>query len=284
MTQHTPGDLGADDRFVRVDDGDIHVVEDGRPGTPAVVLIHGSAGSTAWWDPVIPALAGACRVIRVDLLGHGRSPGPPADYSIPAHARRVGAVLDQLGAGRVTVVGHSMGSMVATALAEQRPDQVTALTLIDMAPSLDAAPPESLPVRLLMTRFPGGLLWHLRSEATIRKAMSSAFARPVDIPGAIIDAAVGMTHHALAGTARGALHYMGKQSLPDRLTPLGIPLLVIFGTEDARYPSPSADAYRAVPDAHVELLPGVGHTPMMEDPQATSTLLLELATTAGHPT
>jgi len=172
---------------------------------------------------------------------------------------------------------------VATALAEQRPDKVAALALIDMGPSLDAATPEGLLVRLLLARFPGRLLWRLRTEATIRKALSSAFTRPVDIPGAIIEAALGMTHRALAATARGSLDYMRQQSLPDRLAALGIPVLVIFGTEDARYPCSSAAAYRAVPGARVELLPGVGHTPMMEDPQATSTLLLDFAAAAGRP-
>jgi pimeloyl-ACP methyl ester carboxylesterase len=217
MAKDMPGDPGADGRFVRLADGDMHLVEDGRPGTPALLLIHGSAGSTAWWDPVVPALAGACRVIRVDLLGHGRSSSPARGYDIPAHADRVGAALDRLGAGRVAVIGHSMGCMVATALAEQRPDRVAGLALIDMGPSLDAASPEGLLVRLLLAQFPGRLLWRLRSEATIRKAMRSAFTRPVDIPGTIIEAALGMTHRALAGTARGSNDYMRQQSLPDRL-------------------------------------------------------------------
>src|SRR5215469_5948083 len=112
-------------------------------------------------------------------------------------AGRVRAALDRLGAGRVTVIGHSMGCMVATALAEQRPDKVAALALIDMGPSLDAAMPEGLLVRLLLARFPGRLLWRLRSEATIRKAMRSAVTRPVDISATIIEATLGMTHPAL---------------------------------------------------------------------------------------
>ena len=282
MADDMPGDPGTGARFVRLDDGDMHMVEDGKPGAPGLLLIHGSAGSTAWWDPVVPALAGACRVIRVDLLGHGRSSSPAGGYGILAQARRVGATLDRLGAGRVTAVGHSMGCMVATALAEQRPDKVAALVLIDMGPSLDAAIPEGLLVRLLLARFPGRLLWRLRSEATIRTAMRSAFARPTDVPGAIIEATLGMTHQALAGTARGSEDYLRQQSLPARLTALGVPVLVIFGTEDARYPSSSAAAYRVVPGARVELLPGVGHTPMMEDPQTTGTLLLEFATAAGR--
>jgi pimeloyl-ACP methyl ester carboxylesterase len=283
MAQDLPGDPGADGRFVPLADGDLRVVEDGRPDAPGVLLIHGSAGSTAWWDPVVPALAGACRVIRVDLLGHGRSSSAAGGYDIPAHARRVGAALDRLGAGPVTVIGHSMGCLVATALAEQRPDQVAALALIDMGPSLDAAMPDGVLVRLLLARFPGRLLWRLRNEATIRKALRSAFTRPVDLPGAIIEAALGMTHHALAGTARGSEAYMRQQSLPGRLAALGVPVLVIFGAEDARYPSSSsAAAYRAVPGARVELLPGVGHTPMMEDPQATATLLLNFAEAASR--
>ena len=282
MTEDMPGDPGADGRFVRLADGDMHLVEDGRPGTPALLLIHGSAGSTAWWDPVVPALAGACRVIRVDLLGHGRSSSPARGYDIPAHAGRVGAALDRLGVGRVPVIGHSMGCMVATALAEQRPDMVAGLALIDMGPSLDAASPDGLLVRLLLTQFPGRLLWRLRSEATIRKAMRSAFTarRP---PRCHHRGRAGNDPPRPRGDSPRIHDYMRQQSLPDRLAALGVPVLVIFGTEDARYPSSSAAAYRVVPGARVELLPGVGHTPMMEDPQATGTLLLEFAAAAAHP-
>jgi pimeloyl-ACP methyl ester carboxylesterase len=74
---------------------------------------------------------------------------------------------------------------------------------------------------------------------------------------------------------------MRQRSLPDRLAALGLPVLVIFGAEDQRWRSSSAAAYLTVPGAHVELLPGVGHTPMMEDPQATATLLLEFAAATG---
>ena len=73
MTEHMSGEPDADDRFVHLDDGDMHVVQDGKPGAPALLLIHGSAGSLASWDAVVPSLAGAFRVIRVDLLGCGRS-------------------------------------------------------------------------------------------------------------------------------------------------------------------------------------------------------------------
>jgi pimeloyl-ACP methyl ester carboxylesterase len=283
VAEHMPGDPGAGDRLVRLDDGVMHVVEDGQPCAPAVLLIHGLGASTTWWDPVIPPLAGACRVIRVDLAGHGRSSSPAGGYDIAAQARRAGAVLDRLGAGQVMAIGHSTGGCVATALAEQRPSLVAALALIDIGPDLDAYPDQGLLGRLLLAPLPGRLLWRLRTEATIRKALASAFTRPIDIPGALIADTLGMTHRALAATSRASDDYLVQRGLPARLTALDLPLLVIFGADDHRCRSSSAEAYRVVPGARVELLPGVGHTPMQEDPQTTSKLLLDFAAAAGHP-
>src|SRR5690606_36641935 len=109
-------------------DGELHVVQDGPPDAPALVLVHGFTASSRSWDLVIPALAQRYRVIRVDLLGHGRSARPVgAGYAIPDQARRLGEVLDRLGVGRAVVVGHSTGGSVATALAEARPELVAAL-------------------------------------------------------------------------------------------------------------------------------------------------------------
>jgi pimeloyl-ACP methyl ester carboxylesterase len=283
MAEHKPGDPGADGRSVRLDDGDMHVAEDGKPGAPALLLIQNAAAPLACWDSFVPQLAGAHRVIRVDLLGRG-SPASAADrYDIPAQARRVGAVLDRLGVSRVTVVGHSSGCTVATALAEQRPGAVAGLALIDFGPSLEAKIPERPLFRLVLTQFPGRLLWRLRTEASVRKALRTGFARPVDIPDAFIEHALEMTHRDFVGAMRGPLNYLGQRSLPDRLTALSIPLLVIFGADDQRWRSSLASAYKAVPGARVELLPGIGHTPMLEDPQTTGTLLLDFAAATGHP-
>jgi pimeloyl-ACP methyl ester carboxylesterase len=277
MTQHTSRTADPHGRFVRIDDGDMHVVEDGKPDGPALLLIHGSAASLVCWDPVVPSLAGAFRVIRVDLLGCGRSTTPAGGYEIPAQARRVAAALDELGVRRATVIGHSSGCTVATALAEQRPDTVPALVLIDFGPSMEAKVPDRRLFRLLQTQFPGRLLWRMRNEANIRKAVraSGGFTRPVDIPDAFIEDALRMTHRTFVEMLRAPVSYLEQRSLPDRLSALGLPLLVVFGTDDQRWRPSSAHAFSVVPGSRVELLSGVGHTPMMEDPQATARLLLE---------
>nr|WP_317620668.1 alpha/beta fold hydrolase [Actinoplanes sp. KI2] len=86
-----------------------------------------------------------------------------------------------------------------------------------------------------------------------------------------------MTYHALIATSRAAEDYLGQRPLPDRLAPLAKPLLVIFGERDRRWRASSAESYRAVAGARVEVIPGVGHSPMLEDPPRTADLLRAFA-------
>ena len=74
MSQPIPDTSGADATVRPLTDRYLNVVQDGPIGAPAVLLVHGLAGSTSWWDPVVATLARDFRVIRVDLWGHGRSP------------------------------------------------------------------------------------------------------------------------------------------------------------------------------------------------------------------
>lgn len=275
MAEPILGAQGTVDRSVRIDDGLMHVAENGNVGAPTLVLIHGAAASTAYWDLIVPLLADAYHVLRVDLLGHGMSSTPSGGYDIVTQAHRVWDALDKLNARRVIVIGHSTGSTVATALAEERPKQVAAVGLIDMGPDGHAKIPEPRLAQFLLKPVIGPLLWRFKTEATVRKGMRTAFARPVEIPSALVDSLLDMTYRAFAGTMRAPLIYMRQDSLPDRLVSLRLPVLVIFGSEDQRWRPVSAVAYRKVPGVRIEVLPGLGHTPMVEDPQTTSSVILE---------
>jgi pimeloyl-ACP methyl ester carboxylesterase len=272
MTEQKSGE-----QLVRLDDGEMYVAMDGPPDAPVLLLIHGTAASTVSWDPVVPLLAGAFLVVRVDLLGCGRSSTATGGYDVPAQARRTGAALDRLGVRRATVVGHSGGCMVATALAEQRPDLVAGVVLIDMGPTPDAKYPESPLAGVVMAPVVGPLLWRFRSPATLRKAASTAFTRPVEVPDAFFEHMMRMRHRTFTGLMRGLLGYLRERGLPDRLAPLGQPLLVIFGAEDRRWRASSAEAYRVVPNVRIEVLPELGHSPMVEDPETTGALLIDFA-------
>jgi pimeloyl-ACP methyl ester carboxylesterase len=259
----------------------IHIVEDGRSDAPALLLIQNAAAPLALWDPVVPSLSGTHRVIRVDLLGGGQ-PSHGLKYDVPSQAHRVGAALDELGVERATVVGHSSGGMVAASLAEQRPGLVAALALINTGPNPDAKIPDPPLARLLTVPLAGRLLWRLKTGRTVRKAARTAFTRPVDIPDAFVSHMLGMTYRSFTATMRGYWDYLSQRSVPDRLARLGLPVLVIFGAEDQRWRSSSAANYRGIPGARIIMLPGVGHTPIVEDPITTANLLLDFAAALGE--
>jgi pimeloyl-ACP methyl ester carboxylesterase len=256
----------------------MHVVHDGPREAPPLLLIHGSGFSGASWSRMVPTLAGQHHVVRIDLPGCGQSPPAPSS-DVPVQADRVAAVLDDLGLRRVAAVGHSSGGYVATALAEQRPDLVRSLALISSGPSLDALLPQPFLLRVLLAPPFGPLLWPRRSNAMIRRGMSVAFTRPVDIPDDLIAEMRGITYRAMRTVLRRNTAYIAERSVPERLAALEVPVLVIFGAADRRWEPSSAHQYDAVPNARVELLPGVGHMPMFEAPETTSKLLLGFAAT-----
>src|SRR5262245_61311591 len=257
----------------------MHVVHNGSRQAPPLLLIHGSGASGASWGPVVAALAGRHHVIRVDLPGCGQSP-PASSYDVPDQAGRLGVLLDDLGLRHVPVVGHSSGGWVATSLAEQRQDLVGSLVLISTAASLDALRPQPFILRALLAPPLGPLLWPIRSDKMIRKGINATTARPVDIPDDAVADLKNIAYRTFRKVLRGNAAYITERSVPERLADLGIPLLVIFGAADPRYDPSSARRYDAVPNSRVELLPGVGHVPILEAPEATSELLLGFTATA----
>ncbi|MBO0785050.1 MAG: alpha/beta hydrolase [Actinobacteria bacterium] len=252
----------------------MHVVHDGPRQAPPLLLIHGSGGTGDGWIPMTPALARDHHVIRVDLPGCGHSPPAPS-YDVPAQAGRVAGLLDDLGLERVTVAGHSSGGYVATALAEQRPGLVGALALISSGPSLDALLRQPVILRALLAPPLGPLLWRSRSDAIIRSGINATAAHPVDLPAELIAGVRATTYRTMRTVLARNTAYLAERSVPQRLAALKVPVLVIFGAADRRWDPSSAHQYDAVPDARVEMLPDVGHLPILEAPEATSKLLLD---------
>src|SRR5690349_4114087 len=97
---------------------------------PALLLIHGMAGSSATWQAILPQLSKKYRVIAPDLLGHGESAKPRGDYSLGAFAVWLRDLLDELEISRVTIVGQSLGGGVAMQFVYQHPDRCERLILI----------------------------------------------------------------------------------------------------------------------------------------------------------
>jgi pimeloyl-ACP methyl ester carboxylesterase len=125
----------------------------------------------------------------------------------------------------------------------------------------------------------GPLLWRLRTEAAIRKGLSTAFTADVDIPAQIIADVRAMRYRAFSATPKETMKYVARRSIPDRLAELTIPALVVFGALDRRWRSSSGAEYDRVPEVEVEIIPGVGHSPMIEAPGRTGQMLGDFITT-----
>ncbi|WP_374194688.1 alpha/beta fold hydrolase [Streptomyces sp. VRA16 Mangrove soil] len=253
--------------MLALEDGGLHVCLDGPPDAPALLLLHGSAASTESWHAMVPLLTARHRVIRVDLRGHGRS-APPAEggYAVTEQARAVAAALDRLGVAQVVAVGHSSGGYCATALAELRPDLVSALVLVSTGPSVEAFNgPDTSAI--------GPEQWP-PSDDLVRRFASSGFRAGFPVPQDLVDDVRSMTYEAFTAAVGASQTYLAEQALPERLMKVGKPLQVVFGDQDGRWRPGSAADYRTVPGARVAWLPGSGHTPVLEDPEGTAALLL----------
>jgi lipase len=129
----------------------LSVLQAGEEGADrVVVLVHGVLDSAACWMPVMEDLAAdGHRVVAVDLPGHGMSPAPEREFSVPAMAEAVHQTIGSLGIGRFHLVGHSLGGLVCQQLALSHPQSVLSLVLEDPAWGVAGSSPTEAPAFLL---------------------------------------------------------------------------------------------------------------------------------------
>ncbi|MFC9473043.1 alpha/beta fold hydrolase [Nocardia sp. NPDC056952] len=233
----------------------------GRPGEPTVVLIHGLASSFRVWDKIIPRIEESTSVVAVQL---------ESEHSIGSDADDVAALLTS----RAVVVGHSRGALVATALAERRPELVAALALLcppwSRASRLSARSPVE---RALAVPGLGDVLWAMASGDRQRAAQQSAFAPHVTVPEQFVADARGRGRRNFVRSSRAIDTYLESRDLAARLRNLSVPIELVFGELDARVARPTQQ-FSGLRRAQVTELPGVGHTPPWEDPDVVADLIM----------
>lgn len=262
--------------------GEIQVVEGGpRDGAP-IVLVHCFTCAIDWWDELRPGLeGGGHRVIAVDLLGHGGSEKPDDGYSMEDQAEMLADVLRALEVRGATVVGHSLGGTVATALATESKGLVDRLVIVDQAPDeSEEYENEGLPFTAALTFKPviGETLWTLTPDVAIEEGLGAAFAPDYEVPDEFVEDFKQMTYSSYDESAAAEGDYTDERPLDERIAAAGIPLLAIFGDEERIYDSEAAlAAYDKVPGAETVMVNGAGHSPNVERPEVTSALILDFA-------
>ena len=267
--------------------GRIQVLDEGDTRGSPIVLIHGFSASMRWYDDLAPLLSERHRVIRVDLVGHGGSEKPGAGYSMDDQATAIALALSELGVKDATVVGHSLGATVATALAEHSPDLAARVVNIDQAPDNSYQDDLGLAASLGEVPVIGQALNRLVDVApasAVRGQYEVAFAPDFNIasgfedPDQVVEDLREMTYTAFTESTDAEDDYTEERPLHERLSSAQVPLLVIFGAEDQLYDAEGAiEAYVDIPGAKTQLLPDVGHSPNVEAPELIAPMILSFA-------
>jgi pimeloyl-ACP methyl ester carboxylesterase len=243
---------------------------------PAILLIHGIGDSSDTWRPVLDQLAQNFTVIAPDLLGHGRSEKPRADYSIAGYANGMRDLLSVLEIDRVTVVGHSLGGGVAAQFAYQFPDRCERLVLVGsggvgrtVSPLLRLA---AVPgVEFLMPLF-GLPPLRVASRITFAalKLLDTPLGRDAEEVLAVFDALPNTeARQAILRTLRSSVDWRGQViTMLDRAyLAEGMPTKVIWGRRDAIIPLGHGRlAQAAMPGSDLEIFDEAGHFPHHTDP------------------
>jgi pimeloyl-ACP methyl ester carboxylesterase len=248
-----------------------------RGSGPALLLLHGLGCDHTTWAPVIDSLARRYTVIAPDLLGHGQSDKPRADYSVGGYANGMRDLLTVLGIDRVSVVGHSFGGGVAMQFAYQFPERTERLILVgsgglgpEVSPAIRAITTPGFQQAMGVLTLPG--VRHagragLRALAATGIRATRDLAEVAEIYDSFKDP---RTRAAIRHVVRAVVDWRGQiVTMSDRayLTE-AMPMCVVWGRNDLVIPVRHANhAATLAPTARVEIIPNAGHFPHKDHPQ-----------------
>ena len=118
-------------RFVQAGGVRLHFADWGGEGRPTLLLLHGDMRTSRSWDAVARELRGDFHVLALDMRGHGDSDWPESGYTFAQRVDDLEAFADAVGLRGAATAAHSTGGVVATLLAERRPDIFSRLMLLE---------------------------------------------------------------------------------------------------------------------------------------------------------
>jgi pimeloyl-ACP methyl ester carboxylesterase len=244
----------------------IRVIESGAENDEAVVLVHGWGSCVYTFAEMLPALVAArYRVIAFDLPGHGLSDKPNDDsvYSTRALSDVVLEVASALGIRQFTIVGHSMGGLLALDLATRGERRVERIVLVNSV-GLGSAP-ILLPAKLFTPRLIDRITPALLTRTTVSWILRIAFGTPERPTDRDVDEYWAPTQFdEYAWACRACLHHVSWERIAaTKLRSLRLPVLVIIGGRDVLVRGAATRA-RLIPGARIVTVPRGGHLVLQE--------------------
>ncbi|MGF2943751.1 alpha/beta fold hydrolase [Mycobacterium sp. Lab-001] len=245
---------------------------------PAVLLVHGIGDNSTTWNTVQAKLAQRFTVIAPDLLGHGQSDKPRADYSIAAYANGIRDLLSVLDIERVTIIGHSLGGGVAMQFAYQFPHLVERLILVaaggvtkdvnlvlrcaSLPMGSEALALLRLPLVLPAVQVVGRVLGAAFGNTGLGRDLPSVLRILDDLPEPTASAAFSRTLRAVVDWRGQIVTMLDRCYLTE-----AIPVQIIWGAKDVVVPVRHARmAHAAMPGSRLEIFEGSGHFTFHDDP------------------
>ena len=234
---------------------------------PAVMLSHGAGGShAAWYQQVPPLAAAGYRVVTWDCRGFGRSSFRTNTHGAAAAVADMTAVLDTLGVTRAHLVGQSMGGWWVTAFSVDSPERVRSLTLTNTVGGLWTDAIEAHFKQFVASPQPE------EQHLGVHPALMPSFVEREPARAFLYQQL--NTFHA-PPMAAIAVALIGARIEHAELDALGIPILVITGSDDQLFPAPLiAESAALLRNASVVELADVGHSAYFERPDDYNDVLL----------
>jgi pimeloyl-ACP methyl ester carboxylesterase len=267
-------DLTPPGNLITVNGVRLHYIDRGRGD--ALILLHGLGESTFGWRHNMDALARSFRVVAVDLLGSGFSQRlADTDYSLGARAGHVFAMMDALGIASATVVGHSLGGLVAMHMAARDPSRVRRLVLINSAGPREAHRLGRTRYFRIVNPFYYAFVYH---SPRMRKRLFRLLYYRGRVPDGIVDhylevARVEGHEQALARLVDA----VGREPRLD-LRQIRVPTLILWGEGDRLLPPRRGRALaKSMPDARFVLVREAGHQTQEEQPDVVNRAIVDFA-------
>jgi non-heme chloroperoxidase len=237
----------------------LHYAEQGDAAGPAVIMLHGYSDSWFSFSRILPLFPASYRVYALDQRGHGDSEQPAGGYAPHDLAADVIAFMDAKGIERATVVGHSMGSLVAQQVALAAPERVQRLVLLGAMTTVRNMP---------------GIDEFAQAIDSLRDPVPEAFAREFQVstihrpvPPDFMDRMVAGSLKVPARVWRALMTDMLATDAPVALGAHRIPTLILWGDRDAYCTRAEQDALvRMLGTATLTVYPETGHNPHWERP------------------
>ncbi|MET0645711.1 MAG: alpha/beta fold hydrolase [Pyrinomonadaceae bacterium] len=237
----------------------------------AVVFVHGGLVDSRLWDEQMGPLSKRFRVVRYDLRGYGRSAAAPEPFS---HLEDLRGLLDFLKVERATLVGLSLGGIIAADFALEHPGRVERLVLVGPGLRGDRQPPPKDAAAAVEAMSRGAEAF---ADITMKRELYAAV-RPGSAAHARLRRMLLDNFKALSSLRPGFIKYPDPPTA-ERLADIKAPTLVLIGSRDGGNLLNIADTLASnIPGARKVTIPGASHHPPVETPQEFNRTLLDFLT------